>query len=328
MKKDFSFHVWAILGVIFLTLSCKTAKPKGSYAKQVVTPASEQNTDPVANGMAQFFANLYAKNRGDIKKTINELDASGPEGEAIKKELTDHLSKLKQINDEHELNIEFELDAESAGEELKFISNILADTKFKENVDLVKFLKDNTPIFCVYELADNGFDLERTCINVAAVAADIFAAITTGEFFRDENILQTVTARVAYKETVDFDKYAQILAGKTPDEVYEWSKKKLDLLPIENSAIRLVGEAIAIRNAWIQAMADGDFDAAERYEQMGWDLRGDHGDYKRVLEYQTQDDGQTVVGRLVRIYNLSFNELKNRVDAYNSSNKSWWQIWK
>ena len=220
------------------------------------------------------------------------------------------------------------MNAEKAGEELRFISNILADTKFKENVSLSKFLRDNTPVFCVYELAQNGFDLERTCINVAAVAADVLGAIASGEFFRDDNILNTITARVAYKETVDFDKYAQVLAGKTPDEVYQWSKKKLDLIPIENSAIRLVIEALSIRNAWIQAMADGDFDAAERYEQMGWDLRGDQGDYKRVLEYQTKDDQQTVVGRLVRIYNLSFNELKARVDNYSASSKSWWQFWK
>jgi hypothetical protein len=142
------------------------------------------------------------------------------------------------------------------------------------------------------------------------VAADVYGAIISGEFFRDKNIIKTITARVAYKETVD------------------WSKQKLDLLPIENSAIRLVGEAISIRNAWIQAMTRGDFEAADRYEQMGWDLRSQQGDYKRVLEYQTRDDQQTVVGRLVRIYNLSFNELKARVDAYNASSKSWWQFWK
>lgn len=317
-----------LVSVLGICVACKTARPNASYAKQVVTSAASQNTDPVANGMAQFFAELYAKNGGDIKKTIEALEASGQEGEAIKRALKDHLDKLHQINDEHRLNIDFHLDAEKAGEELRFISNILADTKFKENVSLSKFLRENTPIFCVYELAQNGFDLERTCINVAAVAADIFGAITSGEFFRDKDILKTITARVAYKETVDFDKYAQVLAGKTPDEVYQWSKQKLDLIPIENSAIRLVVEALSIRNAWIQAMADGDFEAAERYEQMGWDLRGEQGDYKRVLEYQTKDDQQTVVGRLVRIYNLSFNELKARVDAYNASSKSWWQFWK
>ena len=278
--------------------------------------------------MAQFFADLYAKNGGDIKKTIEALEASGQEGEAIKDGLKDYLAKLQQFNDEQGLNIDFHLDAERAGEELRFISNILADTKFKENISLSKFLRDNTPIFCVYELADNGFDLERTCINVASVASDVYAAILSGEFFRDKDILKNITARVAYKETVDFDKYAQVLAGKSPDEVYQWSKQKLDLLPIENSAIRLVGEAISIRNAWIQAMSNGDFEAAERYEQMGWDLRGDQGDYKRVLEYRTKDDQLTVVGRLVRIYNLSFNELKARVDAYNESSKSWWQFWK
>ena len=308
--------------------SCKTARPNASYGKQVVTAASNQNTDPVANGMAQFFAELYAKNGGDIKKTIEALEASGQEGEAVKRTLKEHLSNLHQINDEYRLNIDFHLNAEKAGEELRFISNILADTKFKENVSLSKFLRDNTPVFCVYELAQNGFDLERTCINVAAVAADVFGAIASGEFFRDDNILNTITARAAYKETVDFDKYAQVLAGKTPDEVYQWSKKKLDLIPIENSAIRLVVEALSIRNAWIQAMADGDFEASERYEQMGWDLRGEQGDYKRVLEYQTKDDQQTVVGRLVRIYNLSFNELKARVDNYSASSKSWWQFWK
>lgn len=323
-------HIQSLLtaSIIFLTLSCKTSNKNYGYTKQVVTPASDQNTDPVANGMAQFFANLYAKNRGDIKKTIAEIDATGREGEAIKKQLTDHLSKIKQFSEEHELNIEFELDAESAGEELRFISNILEDTRFKENVNLVKFLQDNTPVFCVYELADNGFDLERTCINIASVAVDVFASIASGEFFRDESILQTITARVAYKETVDFEKYAEVLAGKTPDEVYQWSKQKLDLLPIENSAIRLVVEAISIRNAWIQAMSDGDFDAAERYEQMGWDLRGEQGDYKRVLEYETRDDGQTVVGRLVRIFNLSTNELDARVKAHNAESKSWWQFWK
>jgi len=328
MMTQIHFQSLLTISVIFLALGCKTSNKNYSYAKQVVTPASDQNTDPVANGMAQFFANLYAKNRGDIKKTIAEIDATGREGEAIKKQLTDHLSRIKQFNAEHELNIEFEFDGESAGEELRFISNILEDTRFKENVNLVKFLHDNTPVFCVYELADNGFDLERTCINIASVAVDVFASISSGEFFRDESILKKITARVAYKETVDFDKYAQVLAGKTPDEVYRWSKQKLDLLPIENSAIRLVVEAISIRNAWIQAMSDGDFDAAERYEQMGWDLRGDQGDYKRVLEYETKDDGQTVVGRLVRIFNLSTNELDARVKAHNAESKSWWQFWK
>jgi hypothetical protein len=278
--------------------------------------------------MAQFFAELYAKNGGDIAKTVKQLEASGQEGEAVKKQLLDYLSTVQQINDEHKLNIDFHFNAEKAGEELRFISNILADTKFKENADLSKFLKENAPIFCAYELANNGWDIERTCINVAAVAADVYGAIISGEFFRDKNIIKTITARVAYKETVDFEKYAQVLAGKTPDEVYQWSKQKLDLLPIENSAIRLVGEAISIRNAWIQAMTRGDFEAADRYEQMGWDLRSQQGDYKRVLEYQTRDDQQTVVGRLVRIYNLSFNELKARVDAYNASSKSWWQFWK
>lgn len=316
------------LFLLTFCLSCKTARPNSSYGKQVVTAAADQNTDPVANGMAQFFAELYAKNGGDIAKTVKQLEASGQEGEAVKKQLLDHLSTVQQINDEHKLNIDFHFNAEKAGEELRFISNILADTKFKENADLSKFLKENAPIFCAYELANNGWDIERTCINVAAVAADVYGAIKSGEFFRDKNIIKTITARVAYKETVDFEKYAQVLAGKTPDEVYQWSKQKLDLLPIENSAIRLVGEAISIRNAWIQAMTRGDFEAADRYEQMGWDLRSEQGDYKRVLEYQTRDDQQTVVGRLVRIYNLSFNELKARVDAYNESSKSWWQFWK
>jgi len=316
------------LFLLTFCLSCKTARPNSSYGKQVVTAAADQNTDPVANGMAQFFAELYAKNGGDIAKTVKQLEASGQEGEAVKKQLLDYLSTVQQINDEHKLNIDFHFNAEKAGEELRFISNILADTKFKENADLSKFLKENAPIFCAYELANNGWDIERTCINVAAVAADVYGAIISGEFFRDKNIIKTITARVAYKETVDFEKYAQVLAGKTPDEVYQWSKQKLDLLPIENSAIRLVGEAISIRNAWIQAMTRGDFEAADRYEQMGWDLRSEQGDYKRVLEYQTRDDQQTVVGRLVRIYNLSFNELKARVDAYNASSKSWWQFWK
>jgi hypothetical protein len=316
------------LFLLTFCLSCKTARPNSSYGKQVVTAAADQNTDPVANGMAQFFAELYAKNGGDIAKTVKQLEASGQEGEAVKKQLLDYLSTVQQINDEHKLNIDFHFNAEKAGEELRFISNILADTKFKENADLSKFLKENAPIFCAYELANNGWDIERTCINVAAVAADVYGAIISGEFFRDKNIIKTITARVAYKETVDFEKYAQVLAGKTPDEVYQWSKQKLDLLPIENSAIRLVGEAISIRNAWIQAMTRGDFEAADRYEQMGWDLRSQQGDYKRVLEYQTRDDQQTVVGRLVRIYNLSFNELKARVDAYNASSKSWWQFWK
>ncbi len=316
------------LFLLTFCLSCKTARPNSSYGKQVVTAAAGQNTDPVANGMAQFFAELYAKNGGDIAKTVKQLEASGQEGEAVKKQLLDHLATVQQINDEHKLNIDFHFNAEKAGEELRFISNILADTKFKENADLSKFLKENAPIFCAYELANNGWDIERTCINVAAVAADVYGTIISGEFFRDKNIIKTITARVAYKETVDFEKYAQVLAGKTPDEVYQWSKQKLDLLPIENSAIRLVGEAISIRNAWIQAMTRGDFEAADRYEQMGWDLRSQQGDYKRVLEYQTRDDQQTVVGRLVRIYNLSFNELKARVDAYNASSKSWWQFWK
>jgi hypothetical protein len=72
----------------------------------------------------------------------------------------------------------------------------------------------------------------------------------------------------------------------------------------------------------------GDFDTAERYGRMGWDLRSDQGHYKPVLKYQARVDHQTICGRRVRIYNLSFNELKSCFDACNSSNKSWWQFWK
>jgi ribosomal protein S11 len=91
------------LFLLTFCLSCKTARPNSSYGKQVVTAAADQNTDPVANGMAQFFAELYAKNGGDIAKTVKQLEASGQEGEAVKKQLLDYLSTVQQINDEHKL---------------------------------------------------------------------------------------------------------------------------------------------------------------------------------------------------------------------------------
>ena len=69
-----------LIALAWVMVSCKTARPNASFGKQVVTAASNQNTDPVANGMAQFFAELYAKNGRDIKKTIETLEASGQEG--------------------------------------------------------------------------------------------------------------------------------------------------------------------------------------------------------------------------------------------------------
>ena len=226
-----------------------------------------------------------------------------------------------------DIDIDFVMTFEEADKELQFISNILADTKFKENADLVKFVKENKPIFCVYELAANNWDIERTCIDVTRIAAEIYGAVKSGAFFSDPNIMQTIKARVVYKELVDFDKIGKVWEGKSPDEVYAWSKAKLANLPIENSAIRLVGEAISLRNAWIHAMAMGDEKAAIRYEEKMRDLRNHSPDQRRVIEYSNVDKKESLVTRLIRIYNMSDNELKKRVEAYEESQKPWWVFW-
>lgn len=291
------------------------------------TPPDPSNQDLVGNALAQTFAEIYAKNKGDLAAAVKAIQADDQMGQGVKNALLKKIELLRGASARKDIDIDFVMTFEEADKELQFISNILADTKFKENADLVKFVKENKPIFCVYELAANNWDIERTCIDVTRIAAEIYGAVKSGAFFTDPNIMQTIKARVVYKELVDFDKIGKVWEGKSPDEVYAWSKSKLAGLPIENSAIRLVGEAISLRNAWIHAMAMGDEKAAIRYEEKMRDLRNHSPDQRRVIEYSNVDKKESLVTRLIRIYNMSDNELKKRVEAYEDSQKPWWVFW-
>lgn len=315
------------VAVLLSAVACKHSPNAGAQLTQVSTPVDPANQDAMGNALAQAFADIYAKHNGNIAAAIKAIQTDDQMGQATKKQLLAYLQKMGRATNGDKVKVEFVLNAQDADKELQFISNILADTKFKENVDLVKFVKDNQPIFCAYELAPNGWDIERTCIDVTRIAAEIFAAVKSGAFFTDPNIMANIRASVVYKELVDFDKYGKAWEGKSPDEVYTWSKDKLATLPIENSSIRLVGEAIAVRNAWIRAMTIGDEKTAIKYEEKMRDLRNHSPDQKRVLEYSNVENKESVVKRLIRIFNLSENELKQRVNNYNEAQKPWWVFW-
>ncbi len=320
--------VYFLLVMMLGSTSCKPRRDQ-DLARLTAdsTPPDPSNQDVIGNALAQTFAEIYAKHKGDLGAAVKAIQADDQMGQAVKNALLKKIELLKGASARKDIDIDFVMSFEEADKELQFISNILADTKFKENADLVKFVKENKPIFCVYELAGNNWDIERTCIDVTRIAAEIYGAVKSGAFFTDPNIMQTIKARIVYKELVDFDKIGKVWEGKSPDEVYAWSKAKLANLPIENSAIRLVGEAISLRNAWIHAMAMGDEKAAIRYEEKMRDLRNHSPDQRRVIEYSNVDKRESLVTRLIRIYNMSDNELKKRVEAYEESQKPWWVFW-
>ena len=324
----FKRAIYLLLAVMLGSTSCKPRRDQ-DLARLTAdsTPPDPSNQDVIGNALAQTFAEIYAKHKGDLGAAVKAIQADDQMGQAVKNALLKKIELLRGAAARKDIDIDFVMTFEEADKELQFISNILADTKFKENADLVKFVKENKPIFCVYELAANNWDIERTCIDVTRIAAEIYGAVKSGAFFTDPNIMQTIKARVVYKELVDFDKIGKVWEGKSPDEVYAWSKAKLANLPIENSAIRLVGEAISLRNAWIHAMAMGDEKAAIRYEEKMRDLRNHSPDQRRVIEYSNVDKRESLVTRLIRIYNMSDNELKKRVEAYEESQKPWWVFW-
>lgn len=317
-----------VFGAAVAFAGCKHRPvPESSRLMDDATSPDPANQDAVGNALAQTFAAIYAEHKGDLSAAVKAIQADDNLGKEVKKLLLEKIAALRGASARGDINIDFVMDLESADKELQFISNILADTKFKENADLVKFVKENKPIFCVYELAANNWDIERTCIDVTRIAAEIYGAVKSGAFFTDKNIMSTIKARVVYKELVDFDKIGKVWEGKSADEVYAWSKDKLATLPIENSAIRLVGEAISLRNAWIRAMAVGDEASAIKYEEKMRDLRNHSPDQKRVIEYSNVEQRESLVTRLIRIYNLSENELKKRVKDYEESQKPWWVFW-
>ncbi len=320
--------VTAIVIGLLMATSCKHSPNRAtSEFKDDSTPPDPANQDAVGNALAQTFAAIYAEHKGDLSAAVKAIQADDQMGKAVKLLLLKKIEALRGASANKDININFVMDFKSADKELQFISNILADTKFKENADIVKFVKNNKPIFCVYELASNNWDIERTCVDITRIAAEIYGSIKSGSFFTDPNIMANIKARVVYKELVDFDKIGKVWEGKTPDEVYAWSKDKLATLPIENSSIRLVGEAISVRNAWIRAMTIGDEKAAIRYEEKMRDLRNHSPDQKRVIEYSNVDQKESLVTRLIRIYNLSETELKKRVETYEDSQKPWWVFW-
>lgn len=324
----FKRMIYLLMVVMLGSTSCKPRRDQ-DLARLTAdsTPPDPANQDAIGNALAQTFAETYAKHKGDLAAAVKAIETDDKMGQAVKKSLLKKIELLRGASSRKDIDIDFVMNFEDADRELQFISNILADTKFKENVDLVKFVKDNQPIFCVYELAANNWDIERTCIDVTRIAAEIYGAVKSGAFFTDPNIMQNIKARIVYKELVDFDKIGKVWEGKSADEVYAWSKSKLAGLPIENSAIRLVGEAISLRNAWIRAMSIGDEAAAIRYEEKMRDLRNHSPDQKRVIEYSNVDHRESLVTRLVRIYNMSETELKKRVQAYEDAQKPWWVFW-
>jgi len=92
--------------------------------------------------------------------------------------------------------------------------------------------------------------IKRTCINVTELDSKIMSHVSTGDV---SGILIAVSESVesgTYEEVIDFKKHEEVWSGKTPDQVYEWSLKKLVQIPIESKAITPVGNVLAMRNGF------------------------------------------------------------------------------
>lgn len=115
--------------------------------------------------------------------------------------------------------------------EMKFIADVLTDAKWKENASLSQFLKDNPAIFCAYSQTPEG-DFKRTCINVTELASKIMDRVAAGDLSGITQAVSEVKDTAIYEEIIDFEQYENVWAGKSPDEVYEWSLKNWSKFPL------------------------------------------------------------------------------------------------
>ena len=193
--------------------------------------------------------------------------------------------------------------------EMKFIADVLTDAKWKENASLSQFLKDNPAIFCAYSQTPEG-DFKRTCINVTELASKIMDRVAAGDLSGITQAVSEVKDTAIYEEIIDFEQYENVWAGKSPDEVYEWSLKKLEQIPIESKAINVLGKALALRNGFVKAI---------EYEEKMRNFRDEQLEQQFNFEKKTDN-----LQRNITVSGLSNKELSSRIERAKESSNTWW----
>lgn len=286
---------------------------------------TESSPRPVENtvsappvNVSQFLSQEVGKaliaNQGDIKNTIKALTGSAHE------EAEGALSKaLGIVSEQGPPGVILVVEDKPAlkGGEMKFIADVLSSARLKENANLSEFLKDNPAIFCAFSQTPEG-DFKRTCINVTELASKIMSRVSAGDISGISAVVSESFATEVYEEVIDFKKYEEVWAGKTPDEVYAWSSKKLEQIPIESKAITLVGNVLAMRNGFTKAVVDGDLEKAVEYEEKMKNYVWGNNE-----EVSVESSTETVT-RNIKVTGITKTELQSRVEAAKKAPNPWW----
>ncbi|NBT58034.1 hypothetical protein EBT16_04540 [bacterium] len=278
----------------------------------------ENTVQTSATSVSQFLSLEVGKalieNKGDIKKAVQSLTNSTHE--EAEKALGEALGVIKDKMPQVALIVE-DRPALQKGE-MKFIADVLSDVKLKENAKVSQFLKDNPAIFCAFSQTPEG-DFKRTCINVTELATKIMDRMTTGDLSGVFQVVSEIKDTAVYEETIDFEKYADVWAGKSADDVYEWSLNKLEQIPIESKAINILGKAIALRNGFIKAVTDSDLEKADEYVERMQQFRDELADQPFNFERKDKD-----ISRNITVSGITPSELKSRVEKAKDSQNTWW----
>jgi hypothetical protein len=288
--------------------------PESSPTERPVEATVPNATASVSQFLSQEVGKALINNQGDIKKAIQSL--TGSTHEEAEKALGEALGVIKDKIPQVTIVVE-DKPALQEGE-MKFIADVLTDAKWKENASLSQFVKDNPAIFCAYSQTPEG-DFKRTCINVTELASKIMDRVAAGDLSGITQAVSEVKDTAIYEETIDFEQYENVWAGKSPDEVYEWSLKKLEQIPIESKAINVLGKALALRNGFVKAITDSDFEKANEYQEKMRNFRDEQLEQEFNFEKKTDN-----LQRNITVSGLSSKELSSRIERAKESSNTWW----
>jgi hypothetical protein len=288
--------------------------PESSPTERPVEATVPNPTASVSQFLSQEVGKALINNQGDIKKAIQSL--TGSTHEEAEKALGEALGVIKDKVPQVTIVVE-DKPALQEGE-MKFIADVLTDAKWKENASLSQFLKDNPAIFCAYSQTPEG-DFKRTCINVTELASKIMDRVAAGDLSGITQAVSEVKDTAIYEEIIDFEQYENVWAGKSPDEVYEWSLKKLEQIPIESKAINVLGKALALRNGFVKAITDSDLEKAIEYEEKMRNFRDEQLEQQFNFEKKTDN-----LQRNITVSGLSSKELSSRIERAKESSNTWW----
>jgi hypothetical protein len=288
--------------------------PESSPTERPVEATVPNATASVSQFLSQEVGKALINNQGDIKKAIQSL--TGSTHEEAEKALGEALGVIKDKVPQVTIVVE-DKPALQEGE-MKFIADVLTDAKWKENASLSQFLKDNPAIFCAYSQTPEG-DFKRTCINVTELASKIMDRVAAGDLSGITQAVSEVKDTAIYEEIIDFEQYENVWAGKSPDEVYEWSLKKLEQIPIESKAINVLGKALALRNGFVKAITDSDLEKAIEYEEKMRNFRDEQLEQQFNFEKKTDN-----LQRNITVSGLSSKELSSRIERAKESSNTWW----